>query len=841
MAEIFLVAGAAQAALVRKAVGSAARVVNKPLLATGSGGEQRLTPDGESLLAELDGFESIQVAFDGGNPGDRVAAAIALAARQRGFALDRFLRLIPSAWTVDELVAAKEAAVPLAEYVGPILVRQRFARHLGRHLRRLLGTIHGPQGLQLSPESLVILFLLANRQTEISMFGMPAGRTVVCELDGRSGGEARLCLDGDPLAAEEAARLAAGLDGAAGRVTAVEEAPLELPPPEPYGFAELVADAWRLLHRSPGAVVAACRRLLASEMPDGSVRALISSPWSVAPPPLAVVEELVRVAGGPAGPRDLPAGSILPLDPSVEPDALDGDLDTDALGVYRLIHKRALAACSRPATGVQQRVFVECEGRRFEIRRRQYRDAGFLAYIEHGEPQPAAPLAVGDIVTLVRGGVIEAEPPVVTEHDCVSLAEELRDFSISFDAATALLLQEMHDRGYVEFSDAGTIRPAANCDKVVRTLDRAFPSMRGINLSAYIEQTIVEVVSGRKELEFALHQFDATLQRQGKVLVAPKIGDLLRRRRRSASLIKGEELAAVPEESHPADDRDAVAPDEGQPAPPAPSPDEEARKEMVLEPQPVAETDADTVADAVTIPAAEEISGPAVEETPQPAPEEIPEPVAEEASQPETPEAPPVVDEAVTETEPLPFESMPEPPVAEPATKPSPTVQTRPCPACGRPMVLGRDRFGEFWKCTGFPACRYQEGVKAAGEHLVCPLCTTGEILVKATPSGKSLYVCSRPECRFMAWGRPHAEPCPVCGSPYLVEKKTASGGMELRCPRAGCRYRRGFAAAESSAAPVVDAVAAAPSPAGGDGAGTTTAMPVKKKRRIRVVRRKKK
>jgi hypothetical protein len=72
---------------------------------------------------------------------------------------------------------------------------------------------------------------------------------------------------------------------------------------------------------------------------------------------------------------------------------------------------------------------------------------------------------------------------------------------------------------------------------------------------------------------------------------------------------------------------------------------------------------------------------------------------------------------------------------------------------------------------------------------MTCPVCGTGEIIVKRTPTGKTFYVCLEAECEFMSWSEPHPLVCQVCESPYLVEKKSASGKTYLRCPRAGCNY----------------------------------------------------
>ncbi len=866
MKNMFLVADAPRSAAVRAVVGhDAVVVVERPLLAAGAD-HDRPTPDGERLLAQIESAAKVVLVVDGGNPDDRLATALLVAAQQAGADTGRFWLVRPVAWRADLLAAGPAAARPLAEQVGPLVVRRRFARHFRRHLQRLLGTAHGPQGLALTPETLLLIFLLVGRQAEVGMFARPAGKTVLADLKG--GGEARLAGEVDDDARLE--QLAAALSGRTARVITVSEEECLLPPPAPYSFAELLGDAWRTMRFPPGRVAAACRHLLCSLGDTDEVRALVSSPWVMEEQAAPLAASLAEAAGKTTPPA-IQAGSLLPLMPEKAPETLVTDLDSESASLYRLVHERFLAACGPTLKGVRLEGELECEGHRLRFVRQVFPSAA----------SAGGRLAVGDTVMLDRCRLVEAEPPVVVPHDYASLAEEIRDFGMAFDIGLAMLLQEMLDRRYLSLNEEGAVLPGENSDKVARIMDRAFPAMRGINLSAYLEQTVAEVLTGRKELAFALHQFDATLQRQGKVLVAPKVGDLLQRRRRSANVIKGEELAASVGQPSPGEEEPATLSA-------APEPEEEAGRARVEEREAgVAAAQGDEAARRAGAAAEQEedmappqgdgpeglsaappeAGGEAKRDAGETPPDEkrqgqelglagageAPAPMPGSLEPEEAADGPAVADAPVTEADKAgsrresdverdapPQERGPgDQSTQEGAVPPDPldaAVQTRPCPVCRRPMVLARDRFGEFWKCTGFPACRHQEaaGGAAAEEHVSCPLCVGGEVLVKATPSGKSLYVCSRPECRFMAWGRPHPEPCPVCGSPYLVEKQRPGGGMELRCPRAGCRYRRGLKAPEE----------------GGEAAGAqikkaASEPPVapakKKKRRIRVVRRKKK
>ncbi len=85
------------------------------------------------------------------------------------------------------------------------------------------------------------------------------------------------------------------------------------------------------------------------------------------------------------------------------------------------------------------------------------------------------------------------------------------------------------------------------------------------------------------------------------------------------------------------------------------------------------------------------------------------------------------------------------------------------CEKCGRRMVYKMGRYGKFLACPGFPECRNAKPiVKETGAK--CPKCG-GMILEKKSKRGKVYYGCEKnPECDFMMWDQPLAEPCPKCG-----------------------------------------------------------------------------
>jgi DNA topoisomerase-1 len=119
------------------------------------------------------------------------------------------------------------------------------------------------------------------------------------------------------------------------------------------------------------------------------------------------------------------------------------------------------------------------------------------------------------------------------------------------------------------------------------------------------------------------------------------------------------------------------------------------------------------------------------------------------------------------------------------------------CPQCGGRLVLKSSRFGEFTACGNYPSCKY---VKHKVIGVPCPKCSEGELVERRSKRGKTFYGCSRyPECDFVSWAKPVAEPCPECGSRYLVERWQKSGAL-LRCPNQECSYKKKLEPAEVSA-----------------------------------------
>jgi DNA topoisomerase I len=109
------------------------------------------------------------------------------------------------------------------------------------------------------------------------------------------------------------------------------------------------------------------------------------------------------------------------------------------------------------------------------------------------------------------------------------------------------------------------------------------------------------------------------------------------------------------------------------------------------------------------------------------------------------------------------------------------------CPQCGSTLVKKYGRYGEFVACSNYPKCKY---VKQKTIGVACPNCSEGEIVERRSKRGRTFYGCNRyPDCDFVAWGKPIPEKCPECGSSYLIEKYLKAGPV-AQCPNSECKYK---------------------------------------------------
>lgn len=122
------------------------------------------------------------------------------------------------------------------------------------------------------------------------------------------------------------------------------------------------------------------------------------------------------------------------------------------------------------------------------------------------------------------------------------------------------------------------------------------------------------------------------------------------------------------------------------------------------------------------------------------------------------------------------------------------------CPKCQAPLLLRLGKFGQFYACSKFPACRYTESLPQNILGIKCPKCGKGQLVEKRTKKGKIFYGCNRfPECDFALWDKPTETKCPKCGS-LLVETKRKPRyhppsaelrGRQIKCSNKECDFKK--------------------------------------------------
>jgi DNA topoisomerase IA/ssDNA-binding Zn-finger/Zn-ribbon topoisomerase 1 len=780
-----------------------------------------------------------------------------------------------------------ETAIRCARAVDP---RQGVAHYahllfdecLARHLVRLIGTDHGPGHLPLRQPTLTTLFLLADQERELVMFQPVAKWQVQTELSALGQSFTASLAKGLDLPADGLIRDESKARIIQDQVTylpfvvdAIQRSPLTIAPPQPYLLAELVHDAKVLLGLNPATTMAMIKKLCHGVAMGAGQMGLISSyaPTTGGPTDemLAALRRQVAALYGQGAPTaDAPclAGMIVPLHPELSNAELQARMGEKEAAVYELIRRRAISSQMRPAVGETITVDLRAGKKNiFQAHFHELPDPGFL----HGDPEALARmLGPCPLPTLETGQElrplavhcrqVQGANMIAERYTIDTLFTALADFAITADPVTMTMLEAMLQAGYITISHQGTIHGADRAAQVVTLLNRAFPRMQGVNLSAYIEQTMAEVITGRKELAFALKQFDQTLMLHGKILVKAKIATtkIQPRSRTSSTIIKqtthlrGPGVAADQEAATPPPATDALQPTAqaaeehelvpmtaGQTPDPALAPlaPESAAEDAVPSPLLADEEPVDQEGPPETAAQEDLDSAFAPEQDADDAwPDDLKrvfaEALAEEPSAEETPQAmasPPTPDAGGMVT-------APATDAGGMVTAPAPTDQIRPCPTCGRPMLLKEDPFGAFWGCSGFPGCRYSEAIARPDQGLVCPLCGQG-LSRQQTPTGKSFYVCGQSDCQFMSWSIPHHLPCGLCDSPYLVEK-SVRGVSCLHCPRAGCPYEQSLTGGDPgplpgpSAEPVKKKILVRRTVAGATPGGGAT-------KKVRVVRRK--
>jgi ssDNA-binding Zn-finger/Zn-ribbon topoisomerase 1 len=386
-----------------------------------------------------------------------------------------------------------------------------------------------------------------------------------------------------------------------------------------------------------------------------------------------------------------------------------------------------------------------------------------------------------------------------------SFFADIEEIGLELDEDLIEAIQNLEHYGFVMISPADQYKARESASLLILVLDSIFPQMPGMNLVAYVSQSIEEVTSARKEQDAALQQFDQTLAKQGvrlsavsntklsssatqRILPPEEPDPEILKERRSAYLQKLKAMRAknLSTDGSPtvvfgstnlkhAKIKELFPKNFPAPEPEIPS----------LEPAPAVsaappEVDQASLADAMD---ETPLQADAIDETVSDLPEES-------VSEPETPEEMEL--QTVPESD-LGGEPAPEPPPEDdiPAEIPTsvsaptdPSAENVDTPESEPEQLLSKEDLVE-------------QRIKQFEEDLAmpCPICNAGKVLSDTTEKGKTYYHCSNEDCRLISWGKPYPMECPVCKNPFLIEVAEPDGQIGLKCPRATCMYRKKAAA----------------------------------------------
>ncbi|HIJ54856.1 MAG TPA: hypothetical protein HPQ03_01895 [Deltaproteobacteria bacterium] len=410
----------------------------------------------------------------------------------------------------------------------------------------------------------------------------------------------------------------------------------------------------------------------------------------------------------------------------------------------------------------------------------------------------------GLILLVERENEIEAFPESPPDRYFVNtLLEELSATGLDLDDHCRSAVQNLSQMGFVTIEAEGKFVPRESTPRLVGILDNLFPGLPGLNLVAYVLQTIDEAKSGRKDPALALDQFEQTLQKRGVPFSPNQTETPDAKEKSDAQIIEREPPKKLSQEQKQAylqqlskmrAQSNAAGSDlafnvktlfgktpENEPD----VPEEQTSETLVSEPQDI---------EASTSP---------VDETPgpqsDPQTDMIEAPITEE-------------DESASKYEQEPAETeksrMPGDVVTEQADEQLETEPIESTDSDEQPVSASEDDGSDADTETPMADPLHNdessvttdedsvdEQVRAFEELLAmsCPTCEAGKVRVAVTEKGKMYYVCDNEDCNFITWGKPYHFSCLYCKNPFLVEFYTPKGVMGLKCPKATCNYRQDY------------------------------------------------
>ena len=428
-------------------------------------------------------------------------------------------------------------------------------------------------------------------------------------------------------------------------------------------------------------------------------------------------------------------------------------------------------------------------------------------------------------------------------------------------------IQQMIEKGYIDVGSDGSLLAQTSAKDMACLLDKAFPGMPGMNLVAYLIQTLDEALSGRKEPEFAILQLDQTLQMHGsltkKALVSDKASSTKRKEGQSADALKSALSATL--RKRQANQKEHISRSDTTHQPKIVTSGGRVtsmqikevftKKEVTLETPPAMDEDmaqdhggevfSVSDSDAALSEQGDGVGSDSLQDDMNASLSEDMQSVSDSVNPDETTAAslppnhgetkeekavPGFPAEVAEETDAAGRQLLEEEVVEEePPQKRASTAEA---------LVEPRSDTQQDTSAISDEALEARIADFEQNLALTCPVCGASKVETKETAKGKIFYVCQQQDCVFVSWGKPYHFDCPWCKNPFLIEATGKAGKPILRCPRATCRYQQGL---PGQGDPSMEQT---PSKSQGALPSTGVVQRPKKKKRVvrrRVVRRKRK
>ncbi|MBW2646827.1 MAG: type IA DNA topoisomerase, partial [Deltaproteobacteria bacterium] len=425
-------------------------------------------------------------------------------------------------------------------------VKTIFDHFFSKHIERLIGTKIGIQGLPIDITTITIILFLNERENEINNFSPRNKWQITAQLAAINGtitaklkAADEITKDGLIKNKEDVTTVLSMLERNTFSVKSISRAPWTFYPPKPFNTLDLIQEAYLILGMDPEKTSELAKQLFYGATINGKHQGLISF-YSTLENDLpenliaSLRQSIIKTKGESAlgtAPDSILSDQlpVVPIFPDLTPQELGTTLPKELIDLYALIRSRALACQMIPAKGEKIEVTFQGEdGCILVAEANVIKENGYMEMYQGVLEKKL--LAQSPLVDLKEGLKLKAvknipqrtsgiDPEYYTMETLFSDMAEM-GFDMNDDVIT--ILKDMLQKGYLEISEEGNLRPLENSMKVVNVLDRAFPKMSGLNLIAYMVQTMDEAISGRKGLIWAVEQFNQTLNMHGNVLVKTK-------------------------------------------------------------------------------------------------------------------------------------------------------------------------------------------------------------------------------------------------------------------------------------------------------------------------------